>query len=146
MSTTEIGLSEAARILGLQETTVQNWARRGWLPAHRDGDHMSFDRVQLEEWAQRNRNKSNGDPPARALDHDGLSMHAALLRGGVHYDLPGENRDQVLGAVAELPEVPVGVTRSLLRDLLIEREQLAFNRRGPRRGHPAPAQPAPGPC
>jgi nitrogen PTS system EIIA component len=123
-STTEIGLTEAARILGLQESTVQDWASRGWLPAHRDGDRISFDRAQLEEWAQRNRQKNNGEPP-RSLAHDSLSMHAALLRGGVHYDLPGENRDQVLGAVAELPEVPVSVTRPLLRDLLIEREQLA---------------------
>lgn len=125
MSTTEIGLTEAARILGLQETTVQSWASRGWLPAHRDGDRMSFDRAQLEEWALRNRNNPTVEPQARPLDHGGLSMHAALLRGGVHYDLPGESRDQVLGAVAELPEVPVGVTRTLLRDLLIEREQLA---------------------
>jgi PTS system nitrogen regulatory IIA component len=125
MSTTEIGLTEAARILGLQETTVQNWASRGWLPAHREGDRISFDRAQLEAWAQRNRNRASGDSQPRSLDRDGLSMHAALLRGGVHYDLPGESRDQVLGAVAELSGVPVGVTRPLLRDLLIEREQLA---------------------
>ncbi len=125
MSTTQIGLTEAARILGLQETTVQNWASRGWLPSLRDGDGISFDRAQLEEWATRNRGKSNGEPPTRALDNDNLSMHAALVRGGVHYDLPGESREQVLGAVAELPEVPMSVARSLLRDLLIEREQLA---------------------
>ena len=123
MSTTQIGLTEAARILGLQETTVQSWARRGWLPSLRDGDGISFDRAQLEEWATRNR--KNGEPQPRSLDGDRLSMYAALVRGGVHYDLPGESRDQVLGAVAELPEVPVGVTRGLLRDLLIEREQLA---------------------
>lgn len=122
-SLADIGLTEAARILGLQEKTVQNWARRGWLPSRVDGDRIRFDRAQLEEWALRNRNAAHSD--SRAIGSDGLSMHAALLRGGVHYDLPGENRDQVLAAVAALPEVPVGVTRPLLRDLLIEREQLA---------------------
>jgi PTS system nitrogen regulatory IIA component len=59
------------------------------------------------------------------MDRETLSMHRALRRGGIHYDVAGDTREDVLAAVAELPEVPVNVGRGLLRDLLIEREQLA---------------------
>jgi PTS system nitrogen regulatory IIA component len=126
-ATMAIGLSEAARILGLQEATVQSWARRGWLPSVRAGDDYAFNRAELEQWAAKNRHRTNaaGDSASHSLDRDNLSMHRALLRGGVHYDLPGDTRDDVLASVAELPEVPVNVGRDLLRDLLIEREQLA---------------------
>lgn len=141
-----IGLSEAARILGIQEATVQSWARRGWLPSSRAGDDYCFDRGALEQWAAQNRHKRSGDGEARPGgrpdrpdrpdtpdtpetgargDRDNLSMYAALVRGGVHYDLQAETREEALAAVAELPDLPVNVGRSLLRDLLIERELLA---------------------
>ena len=54
-----------------------------------------------------------------------LSMHAALLRGGLHDDLPGQTRAEVLAAVSALPGIPAGVDRRVLRDLLVSREELA---------------------
>jgi PTS system nitrogen regulatory IIA component len=52
-------------------------------------------------------------------------MHAALLRGGTHHDVPGRTLEEVLGAVAAMPEIPEGIDRRLLRDLMVAREGLA---------------------
>jgi nitrogen PTS system EIIA component len=125
MSAMEIELRDAARMLGLAESIVQSWAHRGWLPSVRSGNHVRFNQAALEEWAAHNYHRPSAELLARTVVSENLSMYAALVRGGVHYELQGNTRDQVLGAVAELPHVPDGVERGRFRDMLIEREQLA---------------------
>ena len=53
------------------------------------------------------------------------SLHAALQRGGIYFDLEGNRREKVLAAVTKLPGIPAGVDRAVLEQLLIGRETLA---------------------
>jgi nitrogen PTS system EIIA component len=125
MSAMEIELRDAARMLGLAESIVQSWARRGWLPSVRTGNHVRFNQADLETWAAHNYHRPSAELLGRTVVSENLSMYAALVRGGVHYELAGTTRDLVLGAAAELAQVPGGVDRGRFRDMLIEREQLA---------------------
>jgi excisionase family DNA binding protein len=55
-----IGLSEAARLLGVHPSTVRAWADGGKLPVHRTpGGHRRFLRPEIERWgADRDRRAS----------------------------------------------------------------------------------------
>jgi PTS system nitrogen regulatory IIA component len=54
-----------------------------------------------------------------------LSLVDALERGGIHRDVAGSTRNEVLEAVAHLPGVPAHVDRGLLAAVLCSREGLA---------------------
>ncbi len=48
-----LGLSDAAKILGVHPSTVRSWADHGMLPVHRtNGGHRRFRREDVELWMQ----------------------------------------------------------------------------------------------
>lgn len=60
-----LNLSEAAHLLGVHPSSVRNWADKGELPSQRtSGGHRRFRRVDLEQWAARQR---KGPPPGASL-------------------------------------------------------------------------------
>ncbi len=63
--------------------------------------------------------------PATAPPKSISSLSAAIDRGGIFYDIPGDRREEVLRAVSQLPGIPPSVDRQLLHQLLAAREALA---------------------
>lgn len=122
----DLRVRDVAKLLNVSEKTVYRWAREGSLPAHRVGEQYRFNRVELQEWAATH---GHGVSPELFAAADSAtaapSLAAALERGGVYPAVPGERREHVLAAVAELPGVPPNVNRRLLGQLLIGREALA---------------------
>jgi PTS system nitrogen regulatory IIA component len=116
---------EAARLLGISEGTLQKWTEQGRIPARQVDGELRFARNELQAWANRHRHTLSAELFASSNTSDMLSMHAAIVRGGVHHDLPGRTRQEVLGAAAQLREIPDGMEPGRLRDLLIAREELA---------------------
>src|SRR5262249_39548487 len=118
-----LDVREVARLLDLPEKQVRRMARDGELPSYRLGDQHLFNRVELQEWATVNKHRVSPELFAGAGAKPSLT--AAIARGGGHPGLPGAVREEVLAAVAQLPEVPAAVNRDLLYELLVGREALA---------------------
>jgi PTS system nitrogen regulatory IIA component len=119
----ELTARDVARLLNVSENTVYRWAREGSLPFHRFHDQYRFNRVELQEWAVAHRHRVS--PDLFAPEGPEPRLGAALERGGIHYHLPGDLREEVLLAVSRLPGIPAGVDRALLHQLLVGRESLA---------------------
>lgn len=122
----DLKVRDVARLLNVSEDTVYRLAREGSLPVHRVGEQYRFNRVELQEWAATHGHRVSPRLFAsRGCVDEAPSLHDALERGGIYFDLPGNSREKVLGAVARLPGIPSGVDRALLQQLLIGRETLA---------------------
>jgi PTS system nitrogen regulatory IIA component len=123
----DLKVRDVARLLNVSEQTVYRWVREGTLPAQRVGDQYRFNRVELQEWAATRRHRVSPElfAPAAGGPADMPSLRAALERGGVFYEVPGARREEVLGAVAQLPGIPAAVDRARLHELLVGREALA---------------------
>jgi PTS system nitrogen regulatory IIA component len=116
----ELTVREVARLLGVAEKTIWRWVRAGEIPHTRLREDVLFNRVDLQEWAL---SQGHALPPEAAGGGPSASLADALARGGIARDVPGATRDEVLAAVAQLPGVPAGVDRALLRALLLSRER-----------------------
>jgi len=114
----DLSVRDVARLLEVPENTVYGWVRNDSLPAHRVGEQLRFNRVELQEWATLHRKPIS--PELFGAAPSGL--RAALERGGIFRDVAGATRDEVLAAVAALPGIPDGVDRALLHQLLLARE------------------------
>jgi len=131
---------EVAKLLNVSETTVRRWVQEQGLPAHRVGEQFRFNRVELQEWAVMH---GRSVPPElfTPLAAESSSLAAALGRGGIHREVAGVTRDEVLTAVASLPGIPPGVDREMLARLLVGREALASTAVGDGIAMPHPRDP-----
>ena len=138
----ELRVRDVAALLNVSEQTVYRWVNDGTLRAHRLGDQLRFNRVELQEWAATRGHRVSPKLFASADSDDVVpSLHEALERGGIYYDVPGDQREKVLAAVARLPGIPTSVDRALLQQLLIAREALASTAIGDGIAIPHPRDP-----
>jgi PTS system nitrogen regulatory IIA component len=120
-----ISLAEVAQLTQLPEPTLRRWVRLGLLPVVRSGTELRFARATItERIAECIRAEANGATAAKE-PIESSSLCGAVERGGIHHDLGGETRGEVLNAVAELPGIPSKPCRQEIARLLIERESLA---------------------
>ncbi len=116
---------EAARLLAVEEDTLERWIREGELAATRVNDRYRLNRIDLLEFAA----ARNLDVSPALLDDleqekalPGLAD--AIKAGGVHRDVPGADKSAILRAVVERLPLPAGVDRNVLHHVLLAREAL----------------------
>jgi PTS system nitrogen regulatory IIA component len=116
---------DAARLLGVSESTLYRWIKAEELPATRVDDQYRFNRMDLLEFAAARRL----DIPAELLAPDDArapapSLAEAVRAGGVHRDLPGADKAGVLRAVVDRLPLPRASDRNVLTRMLLAREAL----------------------
>ena len=122
----QLTLRDAAKHMGVSETTARRWIAERALPVHEVNERLYLNSVELWEWAV-----EHGVPVSRdLLDHarrapDPVPAMSALLRaGGIFYDVGGATKHDVLREfVARLP-LPAGQDRATLLSVLEAREEM----------------------
>lgn len=114
----QLSVPEVAQFLQVSEDTVYRWIRDRDLPASQYNGIYRVNRVWLLEWAH------DKGFPLVLDDPDRLpSLTDALQRGGVHMDIPGATKAEVLRACVDRLPLPQNVDRGYLFGMLAMREQ-----------------------
>ncbi len=115
---------DAATLLHLPERKILAGIRDGTLPAHRSRERYLLNGVELLEWAGA-QGIAVSAKMLESLDVSGsLTLSGALRAGGIHHDVPGDDREAVLrGAVERLP-LPADADREYLVQALLAREAM----------------------
>ena len=120
-------IKEVAQRLNLPIETVHRWIRQGKIPMQLNRGEYMIRSEMLERWAQEHKlgvvDPSQNRKAAEEDDFDGIV--AAMQRGGIFYDVPGQNREAVLRSAVELIPNIEPHERNLVYSTLVEREQLA---------------------
>src|SRR4051812_42886428 len=134
-------LKSAAGLLQVSEDQVTRWMQSQGLPARTVQDRIQFDRIELLEWAWRN--KRPICPSVGATDGDTWTpmLAAALELGGIHYHLPGDDKATVYRALIDALPLPETVDRAHTAASAAGPRVALPDRHGGRAGDPAPAQP-----
>ena len=119
-------LRQAASYLDVSEPTVRRWIGTRGLPAHRVNERLHCNAIELWEWAT-----ENGIPVAPALlekaretPEDVPALPVLLAEGGVHRDIGGTTREEVLRAVVAALPLPAELDRDFLAMVLEARETM----------------------
>jgi nitrogen PTS system EIIA component len=114
-----------ATALNVPEKTVLSWIKTRGLPAHMQNDRYQINRVDLLEWAT---NHGISIPPqffaTSEETQDRPDVSAALLLGGIHYDLPGDTPESALKEVIARLTLPPSLDPDFLLQTLLAREAL----------------------
>lgn len=120
----ELGVKDLVALFGVPERTIERWLRDSDIPRYRVHDQYRFNRVQLLEWAT-----ARGiavRPEAFQVNGPAAALRLADLveAGGIQYNVAGESKDEVLGAVVRQMRLPEGMDVEFLLDVLLAREAL----------------------
>jgi PTS system nitrogen regulatory IIA component len=121
----QLTMRDVGEMFKVSEGTVTRWIRQQGMPAQRVAGQFRFNRVEVLDWAVDNRIKmetSSVDPRIDCPPWVGLAD--ALEAGGVHYRVPGEDREAALGAVVARLPLPEDFERETLLRLFLAREAL----------------------
>jgi PTS system nitrogen regulatory IIA component len=116
---------DAARLLGISESTLDRLLKDGELNATRVNDQWRFNRVDLLEFAASRRMEISPELLAELDTPQALpSLADALRAGGVHQGISGADKSAILRAVVERLPLPRPGDRDLLHSVLLAREAL----------------------
>jgi PTS system nitrogen regulatory IIA component len=122
-----LSVRDVSRMLSVDEKQVFRWIEEREIPFTRVHEQYSFNRAEVLEWAIARGMGVNVEALSTRHPPVGgpLELAHALALGGVHYDLPGDDRESVLRAVAGVLRLHDPADRDLLVDLLLAREGLS---------------------
>lgn len=115
---------DAARLLGVSESTLHRWLRNGELPATRVNEQYRLNRIDLLEFAS-SRNMEISPELLAELEQPQLpSLADAVRAGGVHRAVSGADKASILRAVVDRLPLPRQADREQLHRVLLAREAL----------------------
>jgi PTS system nitrogen regulatory IIA component len=124
----QLSIRDLTNLLDVTESTISQWIRERGLPARRAGRHYRVNRADLLRWAASN-NVRVSQLLFDHLDADdrGLSRVVdALQAGGIHYRLPGGDRQGALASLVGVLPLPPNVDRADLLRLFLARGTAGF--------------------
>jgi PTS system nitrogen regulatory IIA component len=118
----QLTVSDAARLLDTTPERVYEWIDEGAIPFYRVSDQYRFHRAEILEWAT-----ARGMPVSVELFQNGdeadeKPLLDAILAGGIHRDLPGDDRAAVIRAILDRLPIPEPAERELIHQILVARD------------------------
>lgn len=121
----KLTVQDAVKLLNTSERTLYRWIREGSIPYQRVDDRYRFHRAELLEWAMARGISIAEGPQSSLAPAAPLPGFAAALRaGGVHYEVPGTDRESLLRAIVSCMPLTEDDDRELLFDVMLAREAL----------------------
>jgi nitrogen PTS system EIIA component len=121
-----LDVKEVAKLLTVSEKTVYRWIAKNEIPAYKIGESYRFNRVELLEWATANKIKVSYQIFDETLETGGSmpSLTQAINAGGIHYRVPGTDKESVLRSIVDIIHLPDDVDKDFLLGALLARENL----------------------
>ena len=122
----KLTIHEIAQSLYLPLGTVRRWIRQGRIPIHKSGSGFVFNEDILSKWAVAH-NLSFSLPKKileKHQDTELVNISSAVQRGGVFYDVKGEDVASTLKAAVRNIDVLTNHSKETIYQRLLERENL----------------------
>lgn len=122
----QLTFRDILRAFRVSEKTVLDWIDKKQMPCVMANEQYRFNYIHLLEWALEKNIKLTPEMISLSeAEFDGHILSGALKRGDIHYDIPGNDRKEVLRAVVDVSPLPAQMDRGHLFEMLWARESLA---------------------
>lgn len=122
----QLTVRDVSKLLNVSERTIYRWIKEESIPAYRIHDQYRFNRSEILDWATANKigisHEIFQEPEDKAAP--AFKLTEALKRGGIHYRVSGNNKEEVLRSVVDLLRLPEDVNEDFLLRVILAREEL----------------------
>ncbi len=122
----ELTIRDIVKVFKVSEQTIHAWIEKKAMPCLKANEQYRFNYIELLDWALEN--KIQLTPAVLSLgDHESQNagiLYQAIKNGHIFYDIPGENREDVLKAIVEVLPLPPKLSKDALWQMLVAREKM----------------------
>jgi len=138
----KLDIQEVAALLQIPAEKVERWVQQGQIPCKFKKNQCYFRKKDILEWARtHDLMMFDKQEEGKSPEETPLSLRAGIARGGVHFDLGGNDSTAIFeNAVASIT-FPDHVDKQDVIDALIDREEIASTGIGRGVAIPHPRQP-----
>ena len=128
----ELTVNDIVKIFAVSEETVNHWIDKKGMPCIKANDQYRFNYIELLDWALHKRIQLTPEVLnfADREHHKTNILYQAIKKGRIYYDLPGDNREEVLKSVVDVLPLPAKTNKKSLWQMLIAREKLVSTSMG----------------
>lgn len=121
----ELTMRDVVQAFAVPEKIINTWIGKKGMPCVKTNEQYRFNYIELLDWALMNKITLTSNILAfgEVSDSGDNVVYQALRIGNIYYDVPGDNKEQVLKNVVDLLELPSNLNRESLFDLLLAREE-----------------------
>lgn len=121
----QLTFREIEKAFEIEERTLYQWLNDRGMPAVKANGQYYFNSVEVLEWALKFRIPLTlGALKLCEKNRSGRDiLTPSLIRGGVHWGIKGNRREDIFGEVLNFLPLPDRIDRSSLKEMLISREQ-----------------------
>jgi nitrogen PTS system EIIA component len=129
----DLKIKDVAELLNVSETTIRRWLVDKKIPAYRINHQYRFNRTEIEDWVMKYKLESptpvltdSPSEPCQPIQRGikQYSLYRAIHKGGVLYDIPGNNKEEVIRSAMKTIAINLNQDAEVLSELLLEREKL----------------------
>ena len=122
----DLTINDIVKIFAVPEETVNSWIEKKNMPCIKANEQYRFNYIELLDWALQK--KIRLTPEVLALgdreNRDSSILYQAIKNGQIHYDIPGDNREEILKSIVDVLPLPPKLNKKSLRQMLIAREEM----------------------
>jgi PTS system nitrogen regulatory IIA component len=123
----QLDIRGAAAVLNVPESTIYRWIEQKKLPAKGCDGVYRVARTELLEWATAHDIELSPDIfNEEQVDHDELSLSAALAAGGILDGIGGADKSSILRSMLSKIALPKGFGPDFLQSLFLSREAMGM--------------------
>lgn len=118
----DLKLKDVAETLQVSKKTIYRWIKDGKIPYYRINHQYRFRTDEINQWAHSN--QYDLVSPAISSEEP-VSVSSFLRKGGIYYNVAGENTTDILKGCVETIATPSSVDKENLFVCLLKREEMA---------------------
>ncbi|GAB4482651.1 MAG: PTS sugar transporter subunit IIA [Thermodesulfovibrionales bacterium] len=138
-----LSVKDVAALLNVSDKTIYRMIKEETIPCFRVGGQWRFDRREIDSWVEDTRQFSSGTGgQPSSHDEESISVAKFLRKGGVHYRIAAETREQALRSCIEtIRKSSAQFDTGRLFDAIMDREKLCPTAIGNGIAFPHPRRP-----
>ena len=120
----DLKLKEVAELLNTPEKTVLGWVKDRKLRAYKIYNQYRFNRDELNEWILKGKIPVSAEVFQKVQTSVPVSLMKLVMRGGICFDVDGENVREALSSAVHAIALPEEIDREEILSSLLEREEM----------------------
>jgi len=119
----DLKIKDIVDLLQVTEKTVYRWIKEGKIPCYRINHQYRFNKAEINEWILSHKIEFSSSLINLGIT-DRYNLTSLIEKGGVVYDLTGENVKEILRSAVEKILNPPDLTAEEILSALLNREEL----------------------
>jgi len=123
----QLTFKDVLEVFHVQEKTIHEWIEKKKMPFTMANEQHHFNYISLLDWALQNKIQLTPEILTlgeRQKQQAGI-IYDAIKIGGIFYDMPGDNKEEVIKAIVDVLPLPPKANKELLVSMFIAREKLS---------------------